>query len=74
MSGDAEASEMASETSGASPEGGMNATSQTSERRARSEPVVEDNGPWFVVFMVGLVLLFAAAFAAVIHSLASTFR
>jgi hypothetical protein len=34
---------------------------------------VEDNGPWFAVFLVVFVFLFAAAFAAVVHSLGATF-
>jgi len=58
VSGDAEAFEMTSDTSGPSGANG---------------PVVEDNGPWFVVFMVGLVLLFTAGVAAVIRSLVATF-
>lgn len=46
---------------------------ETGERSATSEPVVEDNGPWFVVFMVGLVILFTVGVAAVIRSLVATF-
>jgi hypothetical protein len=47
---------------------------ETNGPNETAEPVVESNGPWFVVFMVGIVLLLAAAFAAVIHSLSATFR
>ena len=36
-------------------------------------PVVEDNGPWFAVFVVVIVILFATAGAAVVHSLLATF-
>ena len=61
MSGDAEGFEMTSDTSRP---GGTSAT---------NEPVVEDNGPWFVVFMLGLVILFTAGIAAVIRSLMATF-
>jgi hypothetical protein len=38
-----------------------------------SDPNVEDNGPWFGVFLFVVVTLFAAAAAAVIHSLVATF-
>ena len=58
MSGDAEGTDIKYET---------NRPNET------GEPVVESNGAWFVVFMVGIVLLFGAAFAALIHSLATTF-
>jgi len=34
---------------------------------------VEDNGPWFGVFVFVIVVLFAAAGAAVVHSLMATF-
>ncbi|HSM08682.1 MAG TPA: hypothetical protein VLA33_06660 [Gemmatimonadota bacterium] len=37
------------------------------------EPFVEDNGPWFVVFMTVFVFLFASAFAFLVHSLLVTF-
>lgn len=52
---------------------GSEMVNETSERRATSEPVAEDNGPWFVVFMVGLVILFTAGLVAVIRSLMATF-
>lgn len=64
MSGDAEAFEMTSETS---------VPGKASGAGKASDPVVEDNGPWFVVFMVGLVLLFTVGVAAVIRSLVATF-
>lgn len=38
-----------------------------------AEPAVEDNGPWFGVFVFVIVVLFAAAGAAVVHSLMVTF-
>lgn len=37
------------------------------------EPVVEDNGPWWGVFLVTFILLFASAFAFLVHSLSVTF-
>jgi len=37
------------------------------------EPHVEDNGYWFTVFMVILIVLLATAFAALVHSLSATF-
>lgn len=43
------------------------------EDPAGPEPVVEDNGPWFVVFLVIFLVLFASAFAALVHSLSVTF-
>lgn len=40
---------------------------------AAPEPVVEDNGPWWVVFIVTFIFLFASAFAFLVHSLLVTF-
>lgn len=37
------------------------------------EPVVEDNGPWFLVFILTFAFLFASAFAFLVHSLLVTF-
>lgn len=37
------------------------------------EPVVEDNGPWWAVFLVTFIFLFASAFAFLVHSLLVTF-
>lgn len=37
------------------------------------EPVVEDNGPWWLVFILTFVFLFASAVAFLVHSLSVTF-
>jgi len=34
---------------------------------------VEENGYWFGVFLVVLIVLFGTAFAALVHSLSATF-
>lgn len=39
-----------------------------------TQPVVEDNGPWWGVFFVILVLLFGSALAFLVHSLLVTFE
>lgn len=36
-------------------------------------PEVEDNGPWWAVFLVIWIFLFASATAFLVHSLAVTF-
>lgn len=36
-------------------------------------PGVEDNGPWWGVFLVVLVVLFLSGVAAVVHSVVETF-
>ena len=41
--------------------------------RGGPPPGVEDNGPWWWVFILTFILLFASAFAALVHSLAVTF-
>ncbi len=46
---------------------------RSSESGVSSPPDVEDNGPWFGIFLFVIVILFAAAAAAVIHSLVATF-
>lgn len=38
-----------------------------------AEPAVEDNGPWWLVFILTFGFLFAAATAFLFHSLAVTF-
>lgn len=38
-----------------------------------NEPVVEDNGRWFIVFLTVFTFLFVSAFAFLVHSLALTF-
>jgi len=38
-----------------------------------AEPVVEDNGPWWVVFLTIFIFLFASAVAFLVHSLMVTF-
>ena len=40
---------------------------------AASEPVVEDNGPWWGVFLVTWIFLFLSATAFLVHSLSVTF-
>lgn len=42
-------------------------------RRGELPPGVEDNGPWWVVFIVTFIILFGSAFAALVHSLTVTF-
>jgi hypothetical protein len=37
------------------------------------EPVVEDNGRWFALFLTVFVFLFASAFAFLVHSVLVTF-
>lgn len=37
------------------------------------EPVVEDNGPWWAVFLVTFIFLFLSAAAFLVHSLSVTF-
>ena len=64
MSEDAEGFEMRRGTSG---------PGRASDPGMANGPVVEDNGPWFVVFIVSLVILFTAGFVAVIRSLLATF-
>ncbi|MFW6083984.1 MAG: hypothetical protein ACODAA_02115 [Gemmatimonadota bacterium] len=44
-----------------------------SDAGVAAEPVVEDNGPWFVVFITVFIFLFASAFAFLVHSLLVTF-
>lgn len=46
---------------------------RSSEGGVPSRPDVEDNGRWFGLFLFVIVTLFAAAAAAVIHSLVATF-
>ena len=41
---------------------------------AAPEPVVEDNGPWWAVFLVTFIFLFASAVAFLVHSLMVTFE
>lgn len=38
------------------------------------EPVVEDNGPWWAVFLVTFIFLFASAVGFLVHSLMVTFE
>lgn len=47
---------------------------ETQGTGAAGEPVVEDNGPWWGVFLVTFIFLFASAVAFLVHSLMVTFR
>lgn len=42
-------------------------------RHGELPPGVEDNGPWWAVFIVTFIILFGTAFAALVHSLTVTF-
>lgn len=59
---------MVDETQGAGGGGRSGAGSGT------VEPVVEDNGPWWAVFLVTFIFLFASAAAFLVHSLMVTFE
>lgn len=37
------------------------------------EPVIEENGRWFALFLTIFVFLFASAFAFLVHSVLMTF-
>jgi len=48
-------------------------TQETGGAGDASGPVVEDNGPWWVVFLTIFIFLFASAVAFLVHSLMVTF-
>lgn len=59
---------MVDETQGAGGAGGPGGAA------GAPEPVVEDNGPWWAVFLVTFIFLFASATAFLVHSLMVTFE
>ena len=46
---------------------------ETQGSTSDAEPVVEDNGPWWGVFLITWIFLFASAVAFLVHSLSVTF-
>lgn len=63
---------MVDETQGAGGPGGPGRAGGAAG--AAPEPVVEDNGPWWAVFLVTFIFLFASAVGFLIHSLMVTFE
>lgn len=60
--------------------GGPNATVERRDMPDESqgldstgEPVIEDNGRWFALFLTIFVFLFASAFAFFVHAVLMTF-